>query len=337
MTNLAGRGTSLVLGGWFAFASAALVLAPVLAGGPISFGSEAVAGAHAAAALLAGGNPWAPDNAGMSFTGLPTGLLPYVPFAVLPDWLVAALWVAIGVGSSIYAVRRLQLPVWWLLFPPLVAGIVAGGPVPLILALLLRAGRVDDLRGTVAGAAAFVLRPYAALPLLAIGRWRGPVLGLDIAFATAPLLATAAFLVNLPTIGAMLNDQVGGGLSATVSYGTFMLAAVGLIALGPRRSAWLLVPALWPSAPFALAALALPVAAEVPLVAAALSSPVTPGLIAYGIAAQSAVEGLKLRQLRRADWRRPPQRRWRPDEVAAHYERRARRGAAEPQAATKRG
>src|SRR5689334_16033762 len=112
MTNLAGRGTSLVLGGWFAFASTALVLAPVLAGAPIPFGSEAVAGAHAAAALLAGGNPWAPDAAGMSFTGLPTGLLPYLPFTVLPDWLVAAVWVAIGVGSSVYAVRRLQLPLW---------------------------------------------------------------------------------------------------------------------------------------------------------------------------------------------------------------------------------
>ena len=331
MTNLARRGTPLVLAGWFAVASTALFLGPLLLGAPFWFGSESVVGTHAARALLAGANPWTTDVSGTLFTGLPTGLLPYLPFVALPDWLVAGAWVAIGVASSIYAIRQLRLPLWWLLFPPLVVGVATGSSTPLILALLLRAGAADDLRGIVAGASAALVRPYAALPALLLGKWRAPFLAVDVALVTAPLLGWGLFLANLPGIAAASSSQANGGLSAAVSPGLFLLAAAGLVGLGPRKAAWLIVPALWPSAPLSYACLALPVLAEMPLVAAALASPATPGLIAYGLAAQCGLEGLKLRR------RRPGSRRWAPDELLAHHERRARRGAPEHPVSVERG
>lgn len=321
MTDLARRAIPFVLAGWFAFASTTLVLGRLLIGEPLVFGAEAIAGTHAARALLAGGDPWATQVLGTVFTAPPAGLLPYLPFIVLPDWIVAAAWIAIGLASSIYTVWRLQLPRWWLLFPPLVVGVFAGSPVPLVLALLVRAGAADDLRGVLAGAAAIVLRPYAALPVLVLGRWRAALLAVDVALITAPLLAMAAFLANLPGVAQALSSQANGGMSAAVSPGLFLIAAVGLVVMGRRRAAWLIVPALWPAAPLSAAALALPVLAEMPLVAAALASPATPGLIAFGIAAQCGIEGLRVRR------RQPAWRRWAPDELLAHHERRARRGA----------
>jgi hypothetical protein len=142
------------------------------------------------------------------------------------------------------------------------------------------------------------------------------------------LVGWAFFLTNLPSITSAWVVQANGGLSAAVSPGLFLLAAVGLVALGRPQAAWLIVPALLPNSTLAVAALALPVLAEMPLVAAALASPASPGLIAYGIAAQCGLEGLKVRRGSQA-WRRPPQRVWAPDELAARHERRAQPGAVE--------
>lgn len=324
MTDLARRGTPLVLAGWFVFASTALIVGRVLMGEPFSLGTEAIVGTQAARALLAGGDPWAAQVLGTTFTVPPFGLLPYLPFVALPDFLVAAAWMAIGLASSIYAIRQLRLPAWWLAFPPLVAAVMAGSPAPLILALLIRSGAADDIRGIVAGAAAFMLRPYAALPALVLGRWRAVFLGLDIALFSAPFLATAAFVANLPGVAQALSSQANGGLSAAVSPGLFLMAAAGLVVMGRRRAAWLIVPALWPAAPLSYAVLALPVLREMPIVAAALASPATPGMIAYGIAAECGLEAVRLRR------RRPAWRRWAPDALLADHQRRQlRRGAAE--------
>jgi hypothetical protein len=331
MTDLARRGTLLVLAAWFAIASTALVVGRVLLGAPFWFGSEAVLGTHAARALLAGGNPWTTEFLGTTFTAPPPSLLPYLPFVILPDEIVAAAWVAIGIGSAIYSVRKLQLAAWWLAFPPLVAGVIAGSPAPLMVALLLRAGAADSLRGIAINAAAVVLHPFAALPTLALGRWRAALAAFDVALVSVPFLAWATFIGTAGGVAAAIHLQTNGGLSAAVSPGLFLLAGAGLIALGPQRGAWLIVPALWPNAPFAYAVLALPVLAEMPLVAAALASPAAPGLIAYGIAAQCGIEGLRLRR------RQPASRRWAPDELLAHHERRAPRAAPERPVSVERG
>lgn len=331
MTDLARRGTPLVLALWFAIASTALIVGRVLMGGPFWFGSEAVLGAHAARALLGGGNPWAAEFLGSTFTAPPPSLLAYLPFVILPDELVAAAWVAIAAGSSLYVVRKLGLAPFWLAFPPLVVGMIAGSPAPLILALLLRAGAAEGLRGVLTNAAAVVLHPFAALPTLALGRWRPALLALDIALVSVPFLAWAAFIGTAGGVAGAIALQTNGGLSAAVSPGLFILAGAGLIALGPKRGGWLIVPALWPNAPFAYALLALPVLADMPLIAAALASPAAPGLIAYGIAAECGLEGLRLRR------RKPASRRWAADDLVAHHERKARRGAPERPVSVERG
>jgi hypothetical protein len=210
-------------------------------------------------------------------------------------------------------------------------GMLSGSSVPLVLALLLRANVADDLRGVLAGAAAALARPYAVVPALVQRRWRAPLLGLDIALVSVPFLAWAYFLTNLPGIAETTSLQANGGLSAAVSPGLAFIAVAGLMVLGRRRAAWLIVPALLPSAQLAIGALALPVLAEMPIVAATLASPATPGLIGLAIAAQAAVEGLKLREIRHSSdaWRHPRQRRWKPDELARRFGRRAQPGAAE--------
>lgn len=285
------------LAAWFLVISATFILGPALRGNALWFGWDAVVYTHAARDLVAGGNPWMTEVFGIFFAAPPTGLLPFLPFIVMPDALVAGIWVAIAFASSIYSVRRLRLAWWWLLFPPLVIGISAGSSAPFVLALLVRAGAADGLREDVASlaanGAAVLLRPYTALPTLLLGRWRALAVAAAAVVLTAPFLGWGAFLADLPAISRALANQAGGGVSATVAPWLFVIAAIGLVALGRRRAAWLVVPALWPDAQLYYASIALPVLAEMPIVALAIASPATPGLIAIGIAAQAVLERVR--------------------------------------------
>jgi hypothetical protein len=326
------RALDWVLAGAFAAISGTLLAATPLRDGGPWLGWDAVLSTDAARALVAGGNPYAASLSGVSFTALPTSLLPYLPFVAFPDELVATMWVAIGMLSALYSVRRLGLPSRWLFFPPLVIGMASGSSAPLVLALLVRAGVANDVRGIVANAAAIVARPYAAIPTLLLGRWRAAALATDVALVTAPVLAWSWYLTQLPSISQAASSQANGGLSAAISPGMILIAAVGLIALGRRRAAWLIVPALWPDSQFAYASIAMPVLAEMPIVALALASPATPGLIGFALAAQSGVEWVKARQVRRSMARR-----WSPDALAARHERRAPKGVRARPVSAKRG
>jgi hypothetical protein len=346
-----------LLAAWFAVISATWILGPATRGNDLWFGWDAVVYTQAARDLLAGGDPWVTQVFSINFAGPPTSLLPFLPFVALPDTLVAAAWVAIGFGSSLYAIRRLGLPMWWLAFPPVVIGIAAGSSAPLVVALVVKAGFADrmfrveraeaaeaadtahagesaDIAGPVrllpvdgdfgvlltrrvaAGAAAILIRPYVALPAILLARWRSLILAAAAVVVTAPFLAWPAFINDLPQVEQALVNQANGGLSAAGSPILILLAVTGMFALGRRRAAWLIVPALWPNTQLYYASLALPVLAEMPLVALAIASPATPGLIAVGIYAQAVWERLS---------RRPIGRRWVPDALAARLERRAGR------------
>ena len=296
---------------WFATISAALAGGAVLEGRETRLGWDAIVYTDAARALLHGTDPWAVQVFGIRFAAPPPGLLPYLPFTWLPDVLVAGAWVILGAASSIYAVRRLGLAWWWLLFPPLVLGVLAGSTAPLVLALLVRGGAVAD-------GIAVLSRVYAALPILALGRWRGMVIAAVAVLATLPFLQWAQFIDAWPSISSTLAIQARGGLSATVAPLLVVVAGVALILLGRRRAAWLIVPALWPDTQLYYASIALPVLGEMPIVALALASPASPGLIAIGIAAQAIGErinpklgsriGLGTRAPKPADERTPGQR-----------------------------
>src|SRR4051794_5601519 len=119
-------------------------------------------------AWLTGGNPWTITEGGINFAAAPQTLLFYVPTHFLPLVILTWLWTALGVVASIWVVRRLGLPLWWLLFPPLTHSIWNGNPQTVALALLLVGG--PGAGRAVASTVAVALKLYAAVPLLT--RWR---------------------------------------------------------------------------------------------------------------------------------------------------------------------
>ena len=274
----------------------------------VEFGWDAILYTHAARALLAGGDPWAPAGIAGQYAGPPPGLLPYLPFVGLPDSIVAVAWMAIAAISAVYVLRRLRLPAWWLLFPPVSVGIFAGSTALPVTALLVAGGPLAD-------GAAVALRAYAALPLALLGRWRGLVAAAAIVLVTAPFLAWPTYFADSKMISELLVTQTQGGQSAAAVPPLVPIAIVCLFLLGRRRAAWLLVPALWPFSQGYYGVIALPVLAEVPLVALAMATNnlpiIIPGLIVVGLVAQVIAERLRspLPSLAELGWRTLS---WRP-------------------------
>ena len=219
-------------------------------------------------AWLSGGDPWSAGYAGVTFAGPPVSLLPLAPIA----WLDPDVFVALIVGAStiaaVIALRRLRLPAWWLLFPPLVEGITVGNPDILVLALLTTGGRL----GLVAGPLAVILKVYGAVPLLLLRRWRELALAAMIALLTVPILPWEAFFAH--DVVGTLSSQSSGGKNAWLWIPIVPIALVALIVIGRGKAAWWSVPVLWPSTQFHYSVLALP--AISPISAALLALPILP-------------------------------------------------------------
>jgi len=229
--------------------------------------------------LLDGGDPWAVGIPGGTYAAPPPSLLPFLPFAYLPEIATQLIWVALNVLAALYLIRRLRLKPWWLLFPPLVLAVVGGGSALPLVALLVRGGAAAEA-GAVLG------RVYSAVPLLLLGRWRSLLLAAVVVVVTAPFLGWDRYLGDFSRIMATLRDQSGGGNSALAVPVLIPVAIVGLFLLGRRKAAWLAVPALWPNAQEYYAVIALPVAASVPFASLAMATPLTPGIIAVGVFVQ---------------------------------------------------
>lgn len=285
---------------WFATITTFIVFGAVI---NWSWGWDAVIYTDAARALLAGGDAWALAGASGKFAGPPPSLIPYLPFTWLPDPVVAIGWMAVAAGCAVYVLRQLRLPMWWLLFPPITIAVLTGGTALPVTALLVRGGAVAD-------GAAIAFRPYAAVPLAVLGRWRGFVAAALILVLTAPFLDWPRYVANLGAISATFADQTKGGQSAASVPWLIPIAAICLLLLGRRRAAWLLVPALWPLTQGYYNVIALPVIAEVPLVALAIAAnnlpEVIPGLIVVGLLGQVVAEQIRqpVRSLRTLGWQR---------------------------------
>jgi hypothetical protein len=270
--------TELVLIVWFTVMSVWRVIGPAIAG-PVDFGWDAVVYARAARALLDGGNPWLAGIPNAIYAGPPPGLIPFLPFAYLPEPVVQAAWVTLNILSAIYVIRRLRLAAWWILFPPLLLSIVAGSDALPLVALLVRGGLVAE-------AGAVVGRIYSAVPLIVLGRLRPLLLAGVVLVVTAPFVGWDQYLSDLPRILALLYAQSGGGNSVLAVPVLIPLAVIGLVFVGRRKAAWLAVPALWPNAHEYYAVIALPVAASVPAATLAMATPLVPGVIAIGLFVQ---------------------------------------------------
>ncbi|HTS14945.1 MAG TPA: glycosyltransferase 87 family protein, partial [Candidatus Sulfotelmatobacter sp.] len=235
-------GGSVVLFTWFLVWDAVVILPAVFGSYPA--GGDAIIYARGASAYLHGTSPWdAYLQFGSSvahFAGLPPTVIAFLPFALLPDAVVAAIWVAGSALAAVLALRALRLPLWWLAFPPLIDGIWSGNPQIVVLALLVAAPRLEWL--------AAVIKVYAFVPLLGERRWRALALTI-FAFVVTAIVAWPAwidYLQHFTAISDRLTAEAGGGFS---SFGNPMellvtTAALALLATVDLRAAgWLAVPA----------------------------------------------------------------------------------------------
>jgi hypothetical protein len=192
----------------------------------------------AARQWLAGGDPWSVMSSGIHFGAPPPTLLVFVPFVLLPDWLIAVVWIVGSFLLAFLAIRTLALQWWWILFWPIMDGALVGNPDVAILALLVIAHQKLAW-------VAPILKIYAVFPLISMWRWK-TLAGTAVALLlSAVILPWPLWLDSLPTISERLE-----ALAHTTSVaGDIPLTVIGigaLVALGFRRAGWLVVPVLWP-------------------------------------------------------------------------------------------
>jgi hypothetical protein len=229
---------------------------------PETLGIDARHYQRATSAWLAGGNPWAVTESGIPFAAGPHTLLFYVPTSALPLGASVALWMVVGACATIWLVRRLDLPLWWILFPPLLHSAWNGNPQSLALALLV-------VGGSIAASVAVGLKLYAGVPLL--GRWRELVVASIALLVTLPLLPWQLYLDQGLGVGSHLQTAWNGSAWRLPVLIPFVLAALWVIR---RRGAeWYAVPALFPATQFYYVAMALPAIGRNRLLAAALALP----------------------------------------------------------------
>jgi hypothetical protein len=228
---------------------------------------------RAASTWLAGGDPWTVTESGITFAAGPHTLLFYAPTSLLTLDVAVATWLLLGAAASLWLVRRLDLPLWWFLFPPLLHAVWNGNSQSVALALLV-------LGGPLGAVAAVGLKLYAAVPLLARPRLL--------------IVAGVALAVTLPFLPWQLYLEGGFGVSdhlQTAWNGSAwrlpILLPPTLLALWILRrhgAEWLAVPAAWPATQFYYSGMALPALAGRRLLAGlfALPAPLVPPLVVIG-------------------------------------------------------
>ena len=82
-----------------------------------AFGLDGAIYRTAAEAWLSGGDPWSITVLNTYFAGPPPTLLVAVPFIPLGNQVTSAAWIVIAFAASVWAIRRLGMPLWWILFP----------------------------------------------------------------------------------------------------------------------------------------------------------------------------------------------------------------------------
>lgn len=231
---------------------------------------------QAALSAIAGGDPWAAQVGGLAFAAPPPTLLLFLPVAFLPLELATLVVTVVLVAAAMWSIRRLRLPWWWVLFPPLFEGLIVGNPDVLVLAFLLA-------RGPLAGVAV-VAKVYGVIPLIYQRRWGALLVGCALSALTLPLWP--AFFDSLADVNNSLDIQ-SEGFSA---WGTWWMVPTVLALWVMRRKGaeWLVVPGLWPHTQIHYGAMSLPVMRRYPVAAAivGLGTPLAPPIAIILIALQ---------------------------------------------------
>lgn len=218
---------------------------------------------RATEAWLAGGNPWAGTIQGWNFAGPPPTLLldvPLIPFGEDAAW---AFWPIAGAYGIWRVVRRLGLPIWWMLFPPVIEGWLAGSPDMALAGLAM---------GPIAWIAALG-KPYAVPAMLGDGKWRSVALAGGVAVMSAPFLPWGLFFGNASGISSTL-DVYTSHLSAWGNPVGMVAATIALLALDGRLRGGLLVPALWPNSQLHYSVFSMFAASRSPILSIGLALPV---------------------------------------------------------------
>jgi hypothetical protein len=238
------------------------------------FGIDARIYYRGVVAWLQGGSPWdaAVTVGGTSYhyAGSPVTTVILAPAALLSEEAFTAVWLILTWAAAAWTLRRLNLPIWWLLFPPISEALFSANPQLIVLALIL-ADR------TWLAAIATALKVYAFIPLAGEGRWRAIAVAVVVNAATiviAPGL-WSRYIELFGTISGRLEYESIQGFSAFYFPGLLVLSviALGVLALRDRRAAgWLAVPAIWPASQLHYSTMALPVMS--PLLAFFLAIPI---------------------------------------------------------------
>ena len=188
---------------------------------------------RATEAWLAGGNPWLAGNAGIAFAAPPPALLLNLPVIPLGETAAVVLWVVSDAIAIVWLLRRLGLPLWWLLFYPIAEGFTGGSPDLLLAALVVVGG----------GWLAALVKPYSIPALLSAYRWRAVVVAGAVLLVTIPVLPWGTYLSS----GSLTTATSAEWVRPNSAWGVAPLMAVtaiALILLGGERGLALLTPAL---------------------------------------------------------------------------------------------
>jgi hypothetical protein len=253
-------GTVLLIA-WFSWHTWDRISFFVRRGFPV--GIDATIYYRGAVAWLHGADPWSAavfvGGSSFHYAGSPVTTVLMAPGTLLGEQPFTIAWLALTWAAAVWTLRRLHLPIWWLLFPPLAEGLFSANPQIVVLALLVA-------YGPLASAIATGLKVYAFIPLLGESRWRQVVIAVALNAATilvAPGL-WLAYVQRFATISGRLAVESIHGLSAYPVPALLAVTSLALLALAfvvrDRRAAgWLAVPAVWPSSQFHYSTMALPV------------------------------------------------------------------------------
>ena len=236
------------------------------------------------AAWIASADPWAAfsviddDPSWLyHYSALPTTTILLAPLTYIPEEIGVGILVAASALAAIYIIRRLHMPIYWLMFPPLVEGVLTGNPSIALLALLLTGSPI--LR-----AFAPLLKVYAFIPMIGERDRRAiplAVAGFAMTAVTAPLWIS--YFGDLASRSSRLMVEAEGGYSGAQSAALFafgLVAIAGLLVLKDWKTAgWLLVPALWPATQFHYSTMAMPVMHPILAVGLVIHDPRIPVLV----------------------------------------------------------
>lgn len=230
---------------------------------------------RAAVALTTGQDPWSAAYGGYFFAAAPPSLLPYLALAWLPEAVAVSVWMVLGLIAAVYIVRRLRLPWWWLLFPPLTESVLVGNAQPIALALLL-------LSWPPLTALAAMFKLYALVPM--ITNWRHVAVAAAVIALTWFVMPWEAYFAAAPDVVDRLREQAQGGFSAYGDPAYVAAVVVALVILRKDGWQWFAIPALWPSTQLHYSLYALP--ALNPILAVGFAVPIrsVPPAIVVGYA-----------------------------------------------------